>query len=984
MSKNLTRKGLAFGALVALGASAFAGTPAFAADSVVLAANYSSDTTLATAVTGTFSLNASLAPGSTASNIAQLAYKIVNNGAAQVDYSAVSGGNVADTGAVTAVEGSEYVTAATLTATALTSNTLALSINSAAATTTTQTVTVTAFIDANLDGLLQTGEAQQSQTVSFIKHSEITTATTVAAATAGDTAVTATVKFTNINNQSLTAANVGAYFTKGDGTGLLATADDSTTVTGVATGSPAAGSNRYTAANNFAVGDVVTVASTDFDGTFTVTAATATTFDVTSADTTGTDVAGTVTRSGRAAVLKSGVAYSATNAGFKFTTGTVVALVKGSAVKVQPLLKTSALVSTDSASTIGSAQTASVTSRTVSALTADFVKSTTAAAANAASTAEAEAVSLNSAKSVAFKVLDAAATPAAFAGQTVSVVVTTSATLSATKTIAINGTTYSSSAALPGATGVAKLTATTGADGKAVVAYTTAGFANNDTVTLTATIENFSAAAVGTETTRSYSQYIENHEGATAVTTDGAAVKVDVIVLDQFGGAPADGTYQITATFSSSSQTTAATSASGTFAAVVAGKATVSILDNGTGLGQNVYTIARYDVAANGVLTNAVTTGLNTFTINIVAATDVAAGKVTLTSGAGGAELTKNTAATAYVLDSTATTLGYDSTHTAALTYSAGSSVDLRRIAGSAASTLAADGATSTATTGLVTVFGTVYSASTSTYAGVPVAGQVVTISGTNKQFAATQDSAVIYGANTLSVVSDNNGRFAFSVWSNLAGKQLVTITSGAGTSVVETYFAAAAVAATATVTTTVGDGAAQFQAGRALDVTVKVTDKFGNPIATTGASVADDGHLVISQTGAGYLSVSGNGGTTVATSAAGTFTTKLITNAGDLGTSTITATVDLATDVTKAVSSEFGITDADVTVGGRAVYASVEFAKGKTVTVSVDGKRLYSKLQATDAYTELKFTQKTAGKHVVTVRVSGGVVYSETVVTTK
>ncbi|MFM2321514.1 MAG: hypothetical protein RL612_661, partial [Actinomycetota bacterium] len=56
----------------------------------------------------------------------------------------------------------------------------------------------------------------------------------------------------------------------------------------------------------------------------------------------------------------------------------------------------------------------------------------------------------------------------------------------------------------------------------------------------------------------------------------------------------------------------------------------------------------------------------------------------------------------------------------------------------------------------------------------------------------------------------------------------------------------------------------------------------------------------------------------------------------------------------------------------------------GKTVTVSVDGKRLYSKLFSTDAYTELKFTQKKAGKHTVTVRVSGGIVYSEVVNTTK
>ena len=389
MSKNLTRKGLAFGALVALGASVFAGTPAFAADSVVLAGNYSSDTTLATAATETFTLNASLAPGSVAANISQLKYKIVNNGALTVAAAA----NVSGTASITAAAGSGYLTPGSPSATV--ANTLALSLTSGAYNSTTQTVTVTAFLDSNSDGLLQSTETQASQTVSFLKYSEITTATTIAAATAADTAVTATVKFTNINNQSLTPANVGAYFTKGDGSALLADSavtilseDDVVGLTGAGTGY-----TEYTtsAAHGYVVGDKVTVDVTDDDGDQTsaviASVPTATTFRLVekSSNAVVTTSAGTVSRVGRAAVLVNvvtPVAYSATNGGFKYTTGTIAQLVKGSAVKVQPLLKTSALTSTDTASTIGSAQTASVVTRTVSSLTAQFVKSTTAADAN--------------------------------------------------------------------------------------------------------------------------------------------------------------------------------------------------------------------------------------------------------------------------------------------------------------------------------------------------------------------------------------------------------------------------------------------------------------------------------------------------------------------------------------------------------------------------------------------------------------------------
>jgi trimeric autotransporter adhesin len=74
MSNKLTRKSLAFGALVALASSAIAGAPAQAAGEVVFAPT--TGTSYNTLVTESFALSASLAPGQVAANISQLKYKI--------------------------------------------------------------------------------------------------------------------------------------------------------------------------------------------------------------------------------------------------------------------------------------------------------------------------------------------------------------------------------------------------------------------------------------------------------------------------------------------------------------------------------------------------------------------------------------------------------------------------------------------------------------------------------------------------------------------------------------------------------------------------------------------------------------------------------------------------------------------------------------------------------------------------------------------
>jgi len=269
-------------------------------------------------------------------------------------------------------------------------------------------------------------------------------------------------------------------------------------------------------------------------------------------------------------------------------------------------------------------------------------------------------------------------------------------------------------------------------------------------------------------------------------------------------------------------------------------------------------------------------------------------------------------------------------------------------------------------------VSGQVTNAST----GAAKSGVVVTFTGTGLLF----KSGDVWSVGSASVLS-NNGSFDVEVYSALAGDKTVTVAVGAVTKTATITYTGLGASATNKLTAT---GSGTTQAGRAVDYTATVVDKLGNPVSgfALKATVA----------GAGYFAGTNNadGSVSVTTDATGKAVVKVLYGANDAGTATVTfadndastATADNLKSV--VISTEVGITDADVTVGGRAIFASVEFAKGKTVSVSVDGVRLYSKLQATDNYTELKFTQKTAGKHVVTVRVSGGVVVTETVVTTK
>ena len=809
MSNKLTRKSLAFGALVALASTAIAGTPAQAAGEVVFAPT--SGTSYNTLVTEQFSLHASLAPGQVAANITQLKYKIDSATASTVNYNI---GAVVATPATLAAATSVVATAA---ATVGTVNVITLALVGSATTTATTSVTVTAFIDSNNDNLLTAGEYEQSRTVKFVKYSEVVPTVTLTTPAVGDTTLKASVSLADINVNQLTAASYKVAFTS-------------------------------TLAANNAIADVQVSA-------------------------TGTATSAAITANVAADVITAQAKYGTT------------------------LLGAAAVSATVAARTITVPVVGDIT-----AVTGDNATGTTART--------------NSAFSVALLVKDTATTPAAKAGEVVSVAVTSSVAVSATKTLSVNGTVSNATVALPTA-----LSVTTDSAGKAIVNLIPAGFAAGDTFTVTYTAQNVVVAKTFTLADAAFSITDSQDETASAnrAIAKGGTVSFNLEVKDQFGVNIA-GSARIKTT-----PTINAVAGSASYTAVAAGKATVSLVDTQTAAApgndslkieletQNASTLNW--AVSNFAGFGAASAAFQTVTVAVSATAPGFASSPTPASG------TKFTG--------TVTPVEY----TAVTGVAGDNGVSLLNVAA-----------------GLAT----------------SVAGQKVTISGTGLLFRVGTKNY----ADSVTLFSGAAGAFAVTVYGKTAGDATVTLVTGTTTKTAVITFAAGAPALVAIVTP------AQAQVGQALDVVINVTDKWGNVVATPAAVGAGNlGFLTVKSTGTGYFASAAP-----VANAAGVATVKYIVGTADIGTAFLSATLDLATDVTAAKSIEFGLTDGDVVAGGKRVFVSAEFAKGRTVSVSINGKRIYSKVQTTDNAVELAFTQKKAGTYTVTVRISGGITFTEKV----
>lgn len=249
MSKNLTRKSLAFGALIALGSSVIAGSPALAAGEINLVP---SSGTSYNALAGTvYNLKATFAPGSTPSSYAQLKYVVTTGADSAVTYTL---GTALVTSASTSVAASTTaVTAATSGASATTVNYIGLA---ATTTSVTSTVSVTAFVDANNDDALTAGEWNTVRSVTFKKVADVNPVVTITPAAAGDTSAKATVNWGDLNVEQISR----------------------TAAFGVATGSTNSSLGLEIKVNNGAY-----AAATYSEGTFTKTGLTIAAADVVSA-----------------------------------------------------------------------------------------------------------------------------------------------------------------------------------------------------------------------------------------------------------------------------------------------------------------------------------------------------------------------------------------------------------------------------------------------------------------------------------------------------------------------------------------------------------------------------------------------------------------------------------------------------------------------------------------------------------------------------
>jgi hypothetical protein len=334
----------------------------------------------------------------------------------------------------------------------------------------------------------------------------------------------------------------------------------------------------------------------------------------------------------------------------------------------------------------------------------------------------------------------------------------------------------------------------------------------------------------------------------------GDSLVANYIVVNQFGSVVA-GDYQLVVTRSRASG--ARTDALGTTAdwaytaPVVNGAAQVTIVDNG-GAAAGVDTVTatiQKRAAAGGTYVDVATATNDTFTLTYNTSLTGAA----LTAKVNNNGVKAGTTTVQPIALETETLVAYDSR----------TSADAPDYAASNAYA----SATATQSSALVTITGTLKTSTGANITGVPV-----TLKGDGLVFGVGSD----YYLDEASVMS-SAGAYSVTVRGGLSGKQTVTITALGKTETIDLTFAAGSVAASNMVIT----APATSDAGKVIDVVVKVTDANGN--------AASDVAVTFKSTGPGYLNaLSGT------TDADGEVIVKLITLTNDSGTATITATATL------------------------------------------------------------------------------------------
>ena len=594
----------------------------------------------------------------------------------------------------------------------------------------------------------------------------------------------------------------------------------------------------------------------------------------------------------------------------------------------------------DGSTALGTAASATATARTINTtngLVANVVagNDAIATAATAIATNTAARVRTNGSFTAQVKAYDTTAgTALAKAGVAVvgKVVATTTATdLRPASTgvteisVTVNGTKYTSETTLNAAT----VALTTDASGLASLNISSVGLVATDALTISFSAQNLTSSLLATAEDAAYT--VSDDAAAPIVATaKNTAATFNYSVKDQFSVISARTNERLVVTSTAASGTSPDTQ----YIAVSAGKATFSVTpatDN---------TAAITVAAALQVSTN--TNGSISWAAN---GTNVANRTLNVRSAA----YSFSTApAVASVTNAAGTTAAYNATSNYKQTITQTAVADL------AAPTAA------NATWATVTLTGS-------------NAGEALTVSG----------SGVILSIDGAAASADKATKIAQAaavtvyVASNTVGTKTLTFTNGTVSATVDVVFVSVA-AAESTATSFAVAVVAAAQSGRAIDATVTVTDKWGNPVADFDATA----------TVSGVALVNGAASANVTTDANGKATVKLSAGVNDLGDAVVTFSdrdTNTSTDVTAVAKTvTFGMTDGFIDVlNGKRASVTWSFAKGKRAAFYLDGVRKYNLVQPGDAEMNLQFNLK-KGTHTIKLVIGGVTVDSITVKVSK
>jgi hypothetical protein len=564
---------------------------------------------------------------------------------------------------------------------------------------------------------------------------------------------------------------------------------------------------------------------------------------------------------------------------------------------------------------VGTAVTKTATARTISRFDATVDANDNGTAAGLAR--------LNSAYSTTATVYDTATTPAALAGVAVTAKVVASVssfstTAGSEQSVVLNGTTYTTKAALE----AASLALTSDAKGQVKVTITPKNFADGNTFSVVFSAQNISTSSITATQRAAVYTVADAQSSAVRAIAKNSSATLNYTVKDQFG-------VSATAT----NLRLKVTSALGTsFSAVSAGKAAVT-------------------VTPTKDATDAVTVAV------ALEASSVDANQQTLWSAASGAtnasNIVVNVKAVADDFD-TAPAIVKINNSTSNLTTA---KQTIENKAYSATDFPVSAGAT------LAEIAGSVVTD-----------GADVTVSGTGLAFVV--GGKVYTDTVTFPSAGSSAGNFTVLVAGHKAGAATVTFVTGAVTKTVAVTFDAAVVAS---LKNTAVAAPTQAQAGRAVAVTATLTDAYGNAIAGKTVKFAVTGVGTLSSSDA---VTDANGVATVRlVSSYGEDGDSVVTvshNGGDNATDTSSTTTP--DDFTLVKTVTFGLTDASIDNVNNRVTAVASYSKGKTVGFYVDGVKKWSKVSTSDADVVVNYNLK-KGRHTVTVKISGGLVTSEVIV---